>query len=769
MTAESTATTEPTTTTEPTWHRSTCILCESNCGIEIRVEPDGRFSRIKGNKDHVASKGYTCEKALRLDHYQNQNGRLTSPLRRRPDGTYEEVDWDTAISEVAGRLAAIRDEHGGDKIFTYGQGGQGNHLGGTYGRALHAALGVRYRSNPLAQEKSGQSYVEARLYHAHTVGDIEHTEVAIFVGKNPWFSHGFPEARRVLKEIANDPNRSMIVLDPRRTKTAELADYHLAVRPGTDAFCIAAILAIMLRDDHVDRDFLRDHVADAGPVLDVIGEVPIDDYAERCGISVPELEAVARRLGQAQSCTVYEDLGIEQAPHSTLVSYLQRMIWILQGSFAKVGGMAPHTTLTALGGGGSGERRERLAPVTGTPIIAGLIQCNAIANEILTDHPNRFRAMIIDSSNPAHSIADSARFREAMDALEFTVVIDVAATETTRRADYVLPASSQFEKPECVFFTHEFPENVFTLRKPLRPPLDGTLPEPEIYTRLVEALGVYDDDDLAPLTEAANAGRHQYAAAFMEAAFAKPVLAAVGGCVLYRTLGPTLPPGMAGAASLWFLAQTTANNYPDAIERAGFTPGDHGTAGDALFDAMLERDDGVIFTRHLTDEAWDLTSVKDDRKIRIQIGDLLDAFRDLPDAPRGYTTDRFPFVLSAGDRRSFTANTIMRDPDWRKTDRHGALAVSVADADSLGLVDGDRVKLVTRAGETEAEVVVDDKMQAGHLSLPNGLGLSYPDDDGEHHIVGVALNELTEVGWEDEIALTPWHKHVPARIEKLGA
>ncbi|HBX76507.1 MAG TPA: molybdopterin oxidoreductase, partial [Acidimicrobiaceae bacterium] len=113
----------------PDWHQSACILCSINCGIEIRLS-DRRFARIRGDKSHPGSVGYTCEKALRLDHYQNYEGRLTSPLRRRPEGTYEEVDWDTAIAGVAAGLAKVRDEHGGDKIFYYGGGGQGNHLGG---------------------------------------------------------------------------------------------------------------------------------------------------------------------------------------------------------------------------------------------------------------------------------------------------------------------------------------------------------------------------------------------------------------------------------------------------------------------------------------------------------------------------------------------------------------------------------------------------------------------------------------------------------------
>ncbi len=752
------------------WHKTACILCESNCGIEVRL--DGRrFARIRGNKAHVGSKGYTCEKALRLDHYQNHRARLTSPMRRRADGSHEPVDWDTAIAEVAERLAAVRDAHGGASIFRYGGGGQGNHLGGLYGAAVTNFLGASYRSNAIAQEKTGEAFVEARMYRAHTRSDIEHTEVALFLGKNPWQSHGFPEARRVLRAIGNDPDRAMIVIDPRRTKTAELADFHLAVRPGTDAFCLAAILAIIVRDDLIDHAFVADHVVEIEPVLEVVRQVPIDDYASRCGIDRAELEAVARRIGRASSLAVFEDLGVQQGPNSTLLSYLQRLIWILRGSFAKPGSIHPHSNFAPLLGSGPnmGRRSERpkVTPVTGAPIIAGLIPCNSIAEEVLTDHPDRFRAMIIESANPLHSLADSPRFREAMDALEFSVVIDVAMTETARRADYVLPASSQYEKPEAVFFNFEFPDNVFYLRKPVLSPEPGTLPEPEIHTRLVEALGAYTEDDLAPLRAAAEAGRDEFAAAFFAAAEAEPSLARVGAAILYRTLGPTLPEGCAEGAALWFAAQMCASAYPEAVQRAGIEQGDAASLGDALFDRVISSDDGVVFTSHLHEQAWDLLGSAD-KKIHAHIPRLLDMLRALPDAPTDHTSDRFPLVLSAGERRSNTANTIFRDPTWRKADAEGALAVSPADAAALGLLDGDRVRVRTQAGAAEPTVHIDDAMQPGHISLPNGLGLDHPDEDGEHQRAGIAPNELTWLGWEDEIALTPWHKHVPARLEPIG-
>ncbi|KBZ68069.1 molybdopterin-dependent oxidoreductase [Mycobacterium colombiense] len=733
------------------WQSSACILCECNCGIVVQVD-DRRLTRIRGDKAHPASQGYTCNKALRLDHYQNSGARLTSPLRRRADGSYEEIDWDTAIVEIAEGFKHIRDSYGGDKIFYYGGGGQGNHLGGAYSGAFLKALGSRYRSNALAQEKTGEAWIDGQLYGGHTRGEFEHAEVAVFVGKNPWMSQSFPRARVVLNEIAKDPARSMIVIDPVVTDTAKMSDFHLRVRPGTDAWCLAALAAILVQENLCDETFLDEHVRGADAVRAALREVPVADYAQHCGVDQEQLRAAARRIGTAASVSVFEDLGVQQAPNSTLCSYLNKLLWILTGNFAKKGGQHLHSSFAPLFGQFSGR-----TPVTGAPIISGLVPSNVVPEEILTDHPDRFRAMIVESSNPAHSLANSAACREAFQALELMVVIDVAMTETARLAHYVLPAASQFEKPEATFFNLEFPRNTFHLRRPLMEPLPGTLAEPEIWARLVRALGVLDDADLRPLHHAARNGRQAYTEAFL-AATANPTVAQLLPYVLYETLGPTLPEGLRGAAALWGLAQKTAMSYPDAVRRAGHAD------GNALFDAILDTPSGVTFTVHNYDDDFALIS-HSDRKIALEIPSMLDELKTLSRIPPRLTTPEFPIVLSVGERRAYTANDIFRDPTWRKRDAEGALRVSVEDAQTLGLVAGGRARISTAAGSAEATIEITETMMAGHAALPNGFGLDYVDDEGRTVTPGVAPNVLTSTEWRDPYAGTPWHKHVPARIE----
>ena len=145
------------------WKHTACILCSINCGLKVQTDGRHRVTKIIGDKEHPGSRGYVCEKAQRLDYYQNGSDRLTSPMRRRPDGSYEAVDWDTAIREVAARLLDVRDTHGGDKIFHYGGGGQGNHLGGAYGRSVQSVLGVRYRSCLLYTSPSPRDGLLSRM------------------------------------------------------------------------------------------------------------------------------------------------------------------------------------------------------------------------------------------------------------------------------------------------------------------------------------------------------------------------------------------------------------------------------------------------------------------------------------------------------------------------------------------------------------------------------------------------------------------------------
>jgi anaerobic selenocysteine-containing dehydrogenase len=354
------------------WKSSACILCECNCGILVNLggEDGRRFEQIRGDKAHPASKGYTCQKALRLD-----------PLRRRADGSFEEISWDTAITEVTARLASVRDTYGGESILYYGGGGQGNHLGGFYGTATMRAFGGRFRSSAIAQEKTGEAWVNGLMLGTPVRGDFEHCEVAVFVGKNPWQSHSFPHARLTLRNIAKDPARAIIVIDPRRTETAELADFHLEVRSGRDAWLLAAMGAILVEERLIDTAWLGAHASGIEDVVGALSNVPITEYCEISGVKESLVRAAARRIARASSVAVFEDFGVQMNRHSTLVSDLEKLVWLLTGNLGKPGAQYAPATFVPIVRASRNELDPATAPrspVVGARILTGLIsvQCH---------------------------------------------------------------------------------------------------------------------------------------------------------------------------------------------------------------------------------------------------------------------------------------------------------------------------------------------------------------------------------------------------------
>ena len=441
--------------------------------------------------------------------------------------------------------------------------------------------------------------------------------------------------------------------------------------------------------------------------------------------------------------------------HSTVVSYLHRLVWLLTGNFGKPGTQYTPTPLIPWIYGDTG----RTSPVVGAQDHR---RSRAVQRDRRGDPDRPPRPVPGHDRRGREPRAflgrQPAKFREALAALDTVVVIDVAMTETARLADYVLPASTQFEKAEATFFNFEFPDNAFHLRPALFEPPAGPLPEAEIHARLCEALEGFGPEDLAPLHEAAKQGLPAYGAAFMQHVLGNRRLSGQAAAILYRTLGPALPADRREGAVLLGLCFQFAMSHPELVAAAGFE-GPPPMAAMALFQALLDTPTGVVFAR----ASWEQVASKlEGGRIQLALPELIEAASQLhaPPAPDA----AFPFVLSAGERRSFTANTIIRDPEWRKKDPAGALRINPEDASQLGVQTGERVRITTRRGSAEVVVEVSDTMRPGHVSLPNGLGLGR-----QGAATGVAPNELTSVEDRDEWAGTPWHKLVPARLEAIAS
>ncbi|MBK7956201.1 MAG: molybdopterin-dependent oxidoreductase [Candidatus Accumulibacter sp.] len=747
--------------------KTACILCSRNCGLTVTIE-NGKFTRIRGDDEHPVSKGYICQKAARLEHYQNHADRLTHPLKRQADGSFMRVSWDEALGDVARRLIAIREKHGGRAFAFYGGGGQGNHLGGIYSQQLHKAMRSRFVYSSLAQEKTGDFWVNGRLFGhqtCHATEDVEHADYVLFIGTNPYQAHGIPNARDTLRDLQRDPARTMVVVDPRRSETARQADIHLQIKPGTDAFLMLAMLSLIVREGLHDREFLSQHCQGFAELEKELLAVPIADYVHRSELALGDVERVARGFATARTACVRIDLGIQQTLHTTLNSYLEKLLYLLTGNFAKRGGNNLHTFLLPLIGH-SDERQPRSPRTAHHRMfpIAGLYPPNILPDEITHAGEDRIRAMFVDSSNPVLTAADTAAYERSFGKLELLVVVEVAMTETARMAHYVLPAASQFEKWEATGFNLEFPENAFHLRHGLFPPLAESLPEAEIYTRLLERMG--EIPPRFPLLEALArrepqiTGHTVFLATLAATLVRQPRWRPYAASIMYRSLGKALPEGAALAAPLLGLTTVYARRHNVAVRRAGHH-GNRLTLGAALFRAIIDRRAGTLMSIHTFDDTWSLIR-HHDRRIDLAIPEMLSELRAL--GSEAVPAADFPFILMAGERRSYNANQIFRDPAWRKVDRHGALRLHSADAQELGLSDGARASCRSATGEVQVVVELDDSLRRGTASLPHGYGQRYRDSEP----AGPQINRLTTAAHCDPLTRTPFHKYVPVHITPIA-
>lgn len=749
------------------WKQNACGLCYVNCGIEVKTE--GRaITRVRGDKAHPHTAGYLCQKAQRLTWYGNHADRLTSPLRRRPDGTHEPIDWGTALGEIATRLQAIRDADGAvgrpGSFAYYGGGGQGNHSGGAYGTALMKWMGSTRYFNALSQEKTGDFWVNGKMFGSqtcHTSEGVDDCDLLVVIGCNPWLAHGFRNARKVVNDIKNQADRKMIVIDPRRTETADVADLHLPLRPGTDAFLLSAMIAMIIERNAHDAAWLAEHTDGFVEVAATLAKVPVAEWVAHADVKMADVERAVDMILAAEAMTVRVELGIQQGRHSTLNSYLEKLLYLVTGNFGREGTNNLHSWLQPLWANSKGQRSE----ITGVEYIAGLLPPNTLTEEILSDHPNRVRAVWVESSNPANTVADTAAVEAAIRACELSVAVDIAYTETAALADYVLPAASQHEKWEYTLFNFEWPTNYFHVRRPLFEPLEGTLPESEIYARLFERLGVLPSTEaMAELTEVARHDRQHLLPRAGDVMADHPGVSDIVPVLLYRTLGATLPDGAAHVAPLWLACHRAVSSMETAVQRALDTDASGAALGEALFDKAINSPSGFTFSRHDHDDVWQL--VKSDR-IQLAIPELLDWIGRLDPAAEQPDPD-YPYSLVNGQRRSHNANQILRAPAWRKSDPDGALRIHPADLAQLGLDAGRWVAVVTPTGRIVVRVEVDNSMRRGQVALPHGFGMSYPDGHGGRVTNGPRINQITAADDRDPIAGTPHHKDVHVRLEPAG-
>jgi len=755
-----------------------CVLCSHNCGIRVDIE-DNKMVAVRADDRNPITEGYLCNKAFSVTKYVHHNQRVTQPLRRNADGELEPVSWDVAITEIASRLNTIRQRHSPRAVGLVGVGGQANHMDAPFALGLLRGMGSRRWFNAFAQEKTQHNLLDQWMFDASPASwlhaDDHNTRYLFVLGTNPKVSNRGHNATETLKRLAKDADATVVVADPRETETTRGADVHLQVKPGTDCYMLLGIAAIIVAENLYDQRFVTERSLGWEGLRRLLNDVSIDDMSARCNIDRDQLEKVARGFATSGASSILMDLGAEQTPFSTLNSYLVRVLLAITGNLGRVGGNLFHQMFNPPDPRGLERGATERALVSNIPAIRamgsyGMFSPSLVPEEVLNDHPERLRALIVEGSNPLLSFSDTGKWREAVAALDLLVVIDPALTETAQEADYVLPTPVGYEKWEV----SNFPKHVPQIHTQVRPPaLAGpanALPEPEIYARLAEAMDLFGPPPKPVALAARFAGqaRGRMLTFLAATAMAKRKRGTGSGVQnrlifwLYRTMGKHFD--SPSLTIIWLICMKNAMSRRAAVLRTlGPKWRFRGpfSLGEELFRRVLAHPEGVEVARlDLETNLVDHIGFKDN-KVRLSPEQMLSEARR---ALRTVEVDdaEFPFVLSAGFRTQWTANTIQRDPSWRKgKGPHCALYLNPDDAAQLGVAAKDSVVLATSRGEVTLPATIDKRLRRGHVLVPNGFGMKRTDAVG---VDGVNLNELTASAERDPFTGCPHHKYVRCRV-----
>lgn len=705
-----------TTSTTTTSHYRICPLCEACCGLEVRTE-GRKVVSIRGMDSDPFSRGYICPKAVALKDLHEDPDRLRQPLVKR-DGRHVPVSWDEAFAEIERRLLPVIAEHGRDAV-ALSIGNPTAHKFGLqlYFQRLARALGTKnnYSASTLDQMPK---HLQSGLMFGHAlsfaVPDITRTDWMLVLGANPAASNGslwtVPDFRGKAKALRARGGK-LTVIDPRRTETAELADAHHFIRPGTDVHLVAAMLDVLFSDNRIRLGTVEPHVRGLDALREAITPFTPERAAARCGLAADTIRALAREFAAAERAIVYGRLGTCTQAFGSLTQWLIEALNIVTGRLDAPGGVmfpkAPAFAANTMGPPGRGRGmalgRHR-SRVSGAPEVQGELPMVKLAEEIETPGPGQVRALLTLASNPVLSAPNGQRLSAALDRLDFMVSLDIYLNETTRHADVILPGVSPLEDSH-----YDIPFAQFSWRNQARysaavfPPADGQPPEWLNMLRLLAIVkGRGAQADLQALDDELLAEDVRRQAGDQ----ADAVIAAVS-----RWQGPE---------RLLDLA-LRAGPYGD---RFGLQP--EGLNLAKLADAEAGIDLGELQPR--IPEVLRTPSGCIELAPELLLADLPRAVADLDATPASMQ------IIGRRDVRS--NNSWMHNlPLLAKGPERCTLLVNPQDAARLGLAAGARARVQRDGRELQAPVELSAAMMPGVVSLPHGWG---------HDLAGARLGVAAE-------------------------
>ena len=742
------------------WHKTGCILCAQNCGLEVLVDGN-RMIKVRPDKSNPRSEGYACRKGLNVIYHQYPEDRLTEPLKRIGE-TFEPISWDQAIREIAEKMKGLVEQHGPRCLAYMGASAQGGHSEGAFGLSILRSMGSQYFYNSAGQEFSGIWWIFGRMLGKQynvAVPDEHASEMIVGWGWNGMESHQMPQAPRVLKAFSSDPDRLLVIIDPRKSETAAIADIHLPVRPGTDALLIKAMIAIIIDKEWENRDYLNQYVDGWEAVRPWFENFDAKAAVAVCELDYEQVVELCRLMTTKRWC-MHPDLGIYMGRRSTMNSYLMNILGTICGVFCVRGGNVIPGMVMPMGYHADERDPKTWRTVMSNmpPAAAGAFPPSVMPEEIINNHQDRLRAVYVSACNPLRSYPDTTAYENAFKKLDLLVVNDIVMSETARLAHYVLPCRTFYESWDGTFFPWTFPKVFFQLRRPIVKPPEKCLEASQIFTLLADKLGLIPDIP-DKLYQAAGNDRMTFGAKLMEWAATEPKALSAMSFVLAKTLGKEFD--SAALAAIWGMLMTAPKAFRKNAARAGYEPGLD--QGERIFQALLDTPQGRWIGE--VDPNENFKAIKTPSgKIEVYIPELesetknLDAESEAQDLK---LPEAYPLILNAGRHMRYNINTLMRNPEWNKGKRACTVSVNPADAGALGLIDGQKVKVTTEAGSEAGELQVSDQIRKGTVLIPHGFGLIYGGS-----VYGINVNRLTKNTHRDPLG-TPLHRFVPCRLEAV--
>jgi anaerobic selenocysteine-containing dehydrogenase len=744
-----------------TTHVRTCPLCEATCGLELTVEHDGngggRIALVRGDRQDVFSAGYLCAKGTAIGRLHEDPDRLRAPLVRRgtpDDPQWEQVSWDEAFAEVERRLMPVLEQHGRNAAAIYlGNPNVHNPGAALYGRPLVKALATPNVFSASTVDQMPRHVSSGLMFgspDAICVPDLDRTDYLLVLGANPLESNGSlctaPDFVGRLERLRARGGR-LVVIDPRRTRTAAMADEHLFIRPGTDAMLLAGMVRALFASGQVDTTGLSAVANGVEDLRDLVEPFTPERVAASTGIDADTVVRLAHELSSAPTAAVYGRIGTNTVAFGTLTSWATDALALLTGNLDRPGGhlwpLAAHTRPGTGTGRGftTGRRHSR---VRGFAEVRGEFPVATLADEILTGGDGQVRAVFTVAGNPVLSTPHSARLAEALATLECMVSVDPWVNETTRFAHVILPPPSALERCH--------------------------------YDLAFTTLSVRNVANFSPaLFEPAGPGEHEILARLALIAAGQGANADPGiidelvlGTLLGRAVADDTP--LAGRDPESLRAMLTGDG---PVERALDAMVRTGAYGD-WFGAVP---DGLSLQRLI------------DHPHGIDLGALEPRLPEVLRTPSGKVELTPPAIaadlarlaateqpavgqmLLVGRRHVRSNNSWMHNVEILVKGRERCtLQVHPDDASRLGLLDGGAAVVRSRVGELTVPVEITDSVMAGVVSLPHGWGHDQP---GTNQSVasrrpGVNSNVLTDPEALDPLSGNAVLNGIPVHLVPAG-